>query len=249
MFWMLSSASAGPKTCTDFSDAVNWDPDKTRYDKHLKLRASTFAVRHLWDVQPCTKEEGESSTPLPATKAVYSPKGTWRYCEKILPPGLHLSVYSGSKTGVVCFDAPVAFPGLFERKRASETEYQKNPWMSMTPMEIMTMRSGIQKAKGHVIVAGLGMGYLLERVALREQVERITLVEQSQELLDWVLPRLTVGKPMDVICDNAWKVVPGILADVALIDIFPDYGNNTFNVRMKTPDRWVWGAARIGERW
>ena len=248
MFWMLSAASAGPKACTDFSDAVDWDPEKTRFDKHLKLRAGTWKVRRLWDVQPCTKAEGEAATPLPATQAVYSPKGTWRYCEKILPPGFHLSVYSGNKLGSVCFDAPVALPGLFERRRAEET-YKTNPWMSMTPMELMTMRLGIRKAKGHVIVAGLGMGYLLEQVAARPQVERITLVEQSQELLDWVLPRLTVGKPMDVICGNAWKVVPGIVADVALIDIFPDYGNNSFNCRMKARDHWVWGAAKIGERW
>ncbi len=34
-------------------------------------------------------------------------------------------------------------------------------WMSLTPMEMMTQRSGVQAARGTVVIGGLGLGWLL----------------------------------------------------------------------------------------
>jgi spermidine synthase len=56
--------------------------------------------------------------------------------------------------------------------------------MSMTPAEMLTQRSGVQAAEGTVVLGGLGLGWLLRKVCEKQSVERVIVVEQSQELLD-----------------------------------------------------------------
>jgi spermidine synthase len=110
-------------------------------------------------------------------------------------------------------------------------------------MEILTLRSGLRRAKGHTIVAGLGLGWLLERVTQKKSVTKVTLIEISGELLDWVLPRLSLGDvEFEVICGDALELLPEMAADVALVDIWRDYGGN--ELRTPCPEIgfvWCWG--------
>ena len=55
----------------------------------------------------------------------------------------------------------------------------------MTPAEMLTQRSGVQAAEGTVVLGGLGLGWLLRKVCEKPSVERVIVVEKSQELLDW----------------------------------------------------------------
>lgn len=57
--------------------------------------------------------------------------------------------------GSVMFTGPVHIPIL---SRAGEA------WMSLTPSEILTLREGNRIAKGHTLVAGLGMGWLTQKL-------------------------------------------------------------------------------------
>lgn len=119
--------------------------------------------------------------------------------------------------------------------------------MSLTPAEIMSMRSGLRVAKGHTIVAGLGLGHLLINVTKKTAVKKVTLVEISQDLVDWLFPRIKPYLEMDVeiIVADANEVIPGLEADVALIDIYETYGNKEFLAPHQHINKvWVWGSAK-----
>jgi hypothetical protein len=179
---------------------------------------------------------------------VVSPSGNFRYTEVILPAGEWITVAQGNRRGDVCFDEDVAVPRLnaandhIIRENNQRSGFKDRPWMSITPMEILTQRPGLRRAKGHTVVAGLGMGWLLRQVALKKSVKKITLVEVSQELIDWVLPSLALTKDVDVICGDARTVLPDMEADVALVDIWMDYGGNSFKKCPGIDYVWCWGS-------
>jgi hypothetical protein len=182
-----------------------------------------------------------------------SPSGQFCYLEKVLPAGEKLNTFCGSKRGTVLFDGPVKIPAIHERGWSEHfSAWHDDPWMSLTPMEAMTLRVGTKLAKGRVVVAGLGLGHQLIEVSHRRQVTSLVLVEHSAELVEWVIPRLTphLGMPVEVIVGDATEVLPKLTADVALVDIFKGYGGNNERrflrrKHCKIPTIWCWGAASL----
>ena len=59
-----------------------------------------------------------------------------------------------------------------------------NIWMSLNPNEIETMKPYISKAKGNVLVLGLGMGYVPFMLSLKNCVKSITIIEKDQEIIN-----------------------------------------------------------------
>lgn len=221
---------------------VPWD-FKLKWQPRLTLKADTWLTWDLFDVEPTKHhnpnlEEDES-------KFVLSPSGQFMFCRKTLKRGECIATMNGSKTGNVMFDATTYIPALHERARGYKAERQQwedNPWMSITPNELLTQRPGIRFAKGHTVVAGLGLGWALMMIRLKRTVTKVTLVEKSQELVDWLLTSGRIeevgmrslapkgGKlaPLEVVVGDAYEVVPKMTADVAVIDIFSSYGSNDF---------------------
>jgi len=155
--------------------------------------------------------------------------------------------------GTVEFDGPVIIPALYEKKK-NDDGYRRNPWMSITPNEIMTLQPGTDLADGTVIIAGLGLGDQLIRVARKDSVDSIILVELSQEIVDWLLPILKEKEPIldkkltKVIIGNAYDEIPKLTADVALIDIYPGYSDQSADYayfEMNSPNInkiWLWST-------
>ena len=56
-------------------------------------------------------------------------------------------------------------------------------WMSLTPSEMQSQEIGLRAAHGHTVVFGLGMGWLATNLALRDRVERVTVVERDTDIL------------------------------------------------------------------
>lgn len=230
--------------------AVPWT-DTTRWQRELTIKASTYVAPSLFDVKPLP---GPSLRGAKPGSLVLSPSGRWAYCEKRLPRGSALDIYRGRSRGDVMFDGPVILPALHERWPSNTNDgWRPVPWMSITPMEILTLRAGTRLARGHVVVAGLGLGYQLAEVARRPKVTRVTLVERDPELVEWLMPRLTprLGRPVDVIVDDAYAVLPKLAADVALVDIFAGYGCNGMEAAKLRNDcraikkLWAWGAVEV----
>ena len=150
------------------------------------------------------------------------------------------------RTGVVCWDQDVVIPVLLDGETLAV-------WMSITPMEVFTLREGISMAKGTVIIGGLGMGYLLRKVCAKTTVERVIVVEQSRELLEWFGNRLCADQPKvtDVICGDAYDQL-GKFGDQArsLFDIWPTYGDAAEDSRFQAAKQqhkgvWGWGDYQL----
>ena len=61
-------------------------------------------------------------------------------------------------------------------------------WMGYEPTKEVTFRqlkAEIELAYGHCVTTGLGLGLKEVSLAKKESVTKITIIEQSQEVVDW----------------------------------------------------------------
>jgi len=233
---------------------VPWD--KCKWDKLVGLDVPSFEASVVnplvWqDVLPWENPEKDVGD---APEGRYVDFGVWRYCVKVLPARSRLSCLQGSRQGIVVTNAPLKIPGIWRRMYGQRTErsFERNPWMSLTPNEVWTLRPGVRAAKGRVAVAGLGLGWQLVQIMQKRSVTSVVLVEKDEQLVAEVLPRirhLMGNKPLEVITGDARKLVPEMIADVAVTDIDDSYGGNTFPRCPNIGRVWVWGAASIADEW
>lgn len=233
-----AEAASRLTTCED------WNP-KMPWKKELNLKAESYSVLNLF---PDLKPNSSSPDPNKAKPGEYSdsPSGEWRYIVNTLPTGRKLSTWNGSKIGSVIFDGPVQIPAIYG-KAGNGNRYEPDPWMSLSPAELMSMRGGLRLAKGHTVVAGLGLGHLLIGVTKKPSVKKVTLIEISQDLVDWLFPRIKphLGMDVEIVVADANAAISGLEADVALIDIYETYGNKEFYApHAHIKKVWVWGSAK-----
>jgi spermidine synthase len=55
--------------------------------------------------------------------------------------------------------------------------------MSLSPVEIESLAPHVAHMRGHVVIAGLGIGLALYNALLRTAVRRITVVERDPEVI------------------------------------------------------------------
>jgi spermidine synthase len=55
--------------------------------------------------------------------------------------------------------------------------------MSITPHEIESQELGCDRAFGHTVIMGLGMGWIAANVAMREEVTRVTVIELDPDVI------------------------------------------------------------------
>jgi hypothetical protein len=99
----------------------------------------------------------------------------------VLPEGGMLELSGSSRCD---FDADVTFTVLRKKDTC------KTVWMSDTPFEARSNASAIKHAEGNVLVAGLGIGYVLLKMVAKKKVTSITVIEENKELIDLILPHL-----------------------------------------------------------
>jgi hypothetical protein len=100
--------------------------------------------------------------------------------------------------------------------------------MSDTPDEIKDHTHAIHEASrrgGHVIINGLGLGMVAAAVARMDNVEKVTVIELSEDVIKLVEPTLTAGfgDKIEVIHANSLEYKPerGTKFSVAWHDIWP----------------------------
>ena len=75
--------------------------------------------------------------------------------------------------------------GFFEEKFSYLALCEgQNVWMSLNPNEIETMKPFINKAKGEVLVLGLGMGYVPFMMMDKSEVKHITIIEKDKNIIN-----------------------------------------------------------------
>lgn len=94
----------GPRTCTDFYDAQDWDELKTKFDTRLVFKAASYKPFRLFDIKPCEMSETLKAE-MPKSKCAVSPSGRFRYTEVVLKKGHWLDCVQGNRKGACLFFA------------------------------------------------------------------------------------------------------------------------------------------------
>jgi hypothetical protein len=149
-----------------------------------------------------------------------------------------LPLLAGSKgcVGYVRFDRDTVIPVL-------TGPVGESPWMSLTPSETYTLRGGIRKARGKVLIGGLGMGWMAHKVLARKGVKSVTVVEKDPAIAKFF------GKGLDVVVGDLWEYLeahPASRFDTVLVDIWKGFGNadsdkKFWALSFTHPRVWGWG--------
>ena len=105
-----------------------------------------------------------------------------------------------------------------------------NEWMTLTPVDLDTSDEAIDRAHGKVVTFGLGLGYYTYMVSCKDNVESITVVEKSEDVIalfkEYILPQFSHPEKVRVVCADAFEyaehVMPSEHFDVAFVDTWRD---------------------------
>lgn len=89
--------------------------------------------------------------------------------------------------------------------RILELHAPEHVWMRLMPLEIQASYFAIKMAKGKVGVVGLGLGYAVEEMAKKPEVEEITVYEISQEVVDLYYSNFPKNPKINIVCCNAYE--------------------------------------------
>ncbi len=126
-------------------------------------------------------------------------------------------------------------------------------WMSLTPTEIVSQRPGVKKAKGNVMIAGLGMGWLARKILERKQVKHVTIVEKDPDILAFFGGALKrdFGSKVTLLCNDAYEWIEPRIPDYdsVIFDIWLKCGDSDYDKRWKSINKqlqdekittWAW---------
>lgn len=125
------------------------------------------------------------------TKNVCNPYEMFHYSTAFYSEGVFVP-----RIGV--FTKKFEFPTLTENEQV---------WMTITPNEITTMQKPIEKAHGKVLTLGCGLGYFAYMAASKPDVESVTIVELSNDVIDIfienILPQFKHPEKINIIHTDA----------------------------------------------
>lgn len=110
--------------------------------------------------------------------------------------------------------------------------------MSSTPAEKRSHIAAWLQAKGEVLVTGLGLGLILNAILAKPEVQGVTVVEKSSEVIDLVWPAFSAEPRAQIIHADAleWKPPRGKRYNAVWHDIWQDICSDNLE-QMKTLHR------------
>jgi hypothetical protein len=95
--------------------------------------------------------------------------------------------------------------------------------MSDTAMEWDTNQEFIKKAKGDILIGGLGIGFILIPIVNNPKVKSITVIEENKNIATKVYEFLKphLNDKVKVICASVEDYIPDMEYDVIYMDIWP----------------------------
>jgi hypothetical protein len=123
--------------------------------------------------------------------------------------------------------------------------------MSDTPDEIRDHYRFIRNATGHALIAGLGLGVVLQAVARKPEVSNVLVIEQSPDVVKLVEPhwkRKPWGKKFDIVLSDifTWKPDKGARFDAAWFDVWDNLCTDNLTEMAKLHRRFARCAAFYG---
>lgn len=144
--------------------------------------------------------------------------GNWslKHCQFHLEPGYFSGIW-----------AVADMPLLLRDTGAGENSWET--WMSLSPHEIESQELPLYHASGHVVVMGLGMGWVAVNLAFLPEVERVTVVERDPDVIALLelsgalngIPGEIAAK-LEIVRADALTWVPSEPVDFLYADIWRD---------------------------
>ncbi len=108
-------------------------------------------------------------------------------------------------------------PGMYKSLKRGMTLV-----MSNTPAEIRDFVHIIRRAKGNILINGLGLGVLLTAILEKTEVKTVTVIEKSQDVINLVAPTFSSDERVTIICADAFEYQPpkGVRYDCVWHDIW-----------------------------
>ena len=101
---------------------------------------------------------------------------------------------------IAFFEEGFSFPAVLE---------DGNEWMTLTPVDVDTCEEQIRKAQGKVVTFGLGLGYFTYMVSEKDEVESITVVEKSENVIrlfeKHILPKFSHREKVRIVNADAFE--------------------------------------------
>lgn len=119
------------------------------------------------------------------------------------------------------FPEGFSFPAILENG---------NEWMTLTPVDLDTCEEAINAAHGKVVTFGLGLGYYAYMAAEKSDVESVTVVELSEDVIKLfkthILPQMPNRHKIKIINMDAFeyaeKIMPSEGFNLAFVDTWRD---------------------------
>ena len=110
-------------------------------------------------------------------------------------------------------DARTYNKGKLEYSKITPGDYMRllingKTMMSNTPMEIRTNFDFYLNAKGHVLINGLGLGCLVEKLLTRTDIKSITVIENNPSVIELVAPTFNANPKVNIIEADAFSWIP-----------------------------------------
>lgn len=101
--------------------------------------------------------------------------------------------------------------------------------MSDTRHERLTNWEICHKARGNVLVAGLGIGMILHAIIPKDEVQSVVVVENELDVITLISPTLPKSDKLEVIYGDifSWKPPEGKKFDCIYFDIWSDASNGS----------------------
>lgn len=127
--------------------------------------------------------------------------------------------------------------GYFDKEFSYLTVFQNDrEWMAIKPNEIETMKTSIDEASGNVLTFGLGLGYFTYMVSLKNNVNKVTVVEKDCEVINLfkkhILPKFKNKDKIEIICADAYDYYNNVTDDAydyIFIDIWHDVSDGLYH--------------------
>ena len=129
-----------------------------------------------------------------------------------------------------------------------------NEWMTLTPVDLDTSDYAVERARGRVVTFGLGLGYYAYMASEKKEVESVTVVEKSADVIElfsrYILPQFSHPEKIRIVNADAFEYaehsMPSEHFDVAFVDTWRDASDGApMYVRMKRLERLSCGTEFI----
>lgn len=115
------------------------------------------------------------------------------------------------------FASDYSFPAVME---------DGNEWMTLTPVDMDTVRGSVQRARGKCATFGLGLGYYAFCVSQKKEVDSLTIIEHSPDAIklfsEILLPQFPNKDKIRIICADAFSYAEHELPKEGFDHVFAD---------------------------